>query len=149
MELIPITKYGKPDKEIENLHPIAESVLTATVELYKTANYELPWVGYFVLDDLGECIGTCAFKSPPLNNTVEIAYFAFPEYGGREYESRMANNLVHIALKAKPGIKVIAQTLPEENASTSILKKAGFIFDKEVSYPEDGLIWEWKFADGK
>lgn len=149
MELITITKDGKPEKEIKNLHPIGESILTATVELYKTACYELPWVGYLVLDDLGECIGTCAFKSPPLNNTVEIAYFTFPEYEGKGHASRMANNLVHIALKAKPDIKVIAQTLPEENASTSILKKAGFVFDKVDDHPEDGIIWEWKFAGGK
>lgn len=149
MNLIAITKEGRPEKEIKDLHPIAENILTATVELYKTANYEPPWVGYLVLDDLGECIGTCAFKSPPINNTVEIAYFTFPEYEGAGYASRMANNLVHIALKAQPGIKVIAQTLSEENASTSILKKAGFVFDKEVHHPEDGLVWEWKFAGGK
>jgi [ribosomal protein S5]-alanine N-acetyltransferase len=149
MELIPISKDGKPEKEIENLHPIAENILTATVELYKTASYELPWVGYLVLDDIGECIGTCAFKSPPTDNSVQIAYFTFPEYEGRGYASRMANNLVHIALKAQPGIQVIAQTLPEENTSTSTLKKAGFVFDKEVHHPEDGLVWEWKFAGGQ
>lgn len=149
MELIPISQDGKPEKEIKNLHPIAENILTATVELYKTASYELPWVGYLVLDDIGECIGTCAFKSPPTNNSVEIAYFTFPEYEGRGYASRMANNLVHIALKAQPGIQVIAQTLPEENTSTSTLKKAGFVFDKEVHHPEDGLVWEWKFTGGQ
>lgn len=146
MELILINKDGKPEKEIKNLHPIAESILTATVELYKTSCYELPWAGYLALDDLGECIGTCAFKSPPVNNTVEIAYFTFPEYEGKGHASRMANNLVQTALKAQPGIKVIAQTLPEENASTSILKKAGFVFNKEVDHPEDGTVWEWKFA---
>lgn len=149
MELVPITKDGKPEKEINKLHPIAESILTATVELYKTVSYEFPWVGYLVLDDLGECIGTCAFKSPPVHNTVEIAYFTFPEYEGKGLASRMANNLVHIALKAQPGIKVIAQTLPEENSSTSILKKAGFVFAKEVIHPDDGMVWEWKFAGGK
>lgn len=149
MKLIAITKEGKPEKEIEYLHPIAEDILKTTVELYKTSNYELPWIGYLVLDDLGVCVGTCAFKSPPINNAVEIAYFTFPEYEGRGYASRMANNLVHLALKAKPGIKVIAQTLPEENASTSILKKAGFVFDRKVDHPEDGTVWEWKFAGGK
>lgn len=149
MKFITINKDGKPEKEIENLHPIAEDVLRSTVELYKSAKYVLPWVGYLVLDDLGECIGTCAFKSPPINNIVEIAYFTFPEYEGRGLAERMANRLVHIALQSKPDIKVIAHTLPEENASTSILEKAGFTFDKEVIHPEDGLVWEWKFAGGK
>lgn len=146
MEFISITKDGRLEKEINDLHPIAEDILKSTAELYKTNHYKKPWIGYIVLDDLGNCIGTCAFKSPPANHTVEIAYFTFPEFSGKGYASRMANNLVRIALNAEPGIKVIAQTLPEESASTSILKKAGFVFEKEVHHPEDGKVWQWKFA---
>lgn len=37
-----------------------------------------------------------------------------------------------------------SQTLPEENASTSILKKLGFRLVGTVEHPEDGPVWEWE-----
>lgn len=33
--------------------------------------------------------------------------------------------------------------LPETNASTSVLKKNGFVFADETIDPEDGLLWRW------
>jgi hypothetical protein len=43
-------------------------------------------------------------------------------------------------------VTVAAQTLPEENASTSILKKLKFSFVGSVEHPEDGLVWEWQLS---
>jgi hypothetical protein len=42
---------------------------------------------------------------------------------------------------------VAAQTLPEENASTSVLKKLQFSFVGSVEHPEDGLVWEWQLSN--
>jgi hypothetical protein len=39
---------------------------------------------------------------------------------------------------------VFAQTLPEENASTAILKKLGFTLVGSVQHPDDGTVWEWE-----
>jgi len=37
--------------------------------------------------------------------------------------------------------------LPEENASTSVLKKLRFRLVGTVEHPEDGLVWEWQLSD--
>ncbi|MEZ5893130.1 MAG: hypothetical protein R3C58_08310 [Parvularculaceae bacterium] len=46
--------------------------------------------------------------------------------------------------ESRSKIVIRAQTLPEENASISILKKLGFVKFSEVMHPEDGLVWEWR-----
>ena len=56
----------------------------------------------------------------------------------------MAGELIQIARQADANIAVFAQTLPAENASTSVLKKLGFTLTGSVQHPEDGLVWEWE-----
>ena len=40
--------------------------------------------------------------------------------------------------------RIRAHTLPERNASTSVLTKAGFELLGAVVDPEDGLVWRWE-----
>ncbi|MCB0165415.1 MAG: GNAT family N-acetyltransferase [Anaerolineae bacterium] len=94
----------------------------------------------------GCCVGTCGFKSPPENNRVEIAYFTFPDYEGKGIATQMARALVTIAVEADLRIDVAAQTLPVDSASTTILRKLGFENTGTVIHPEDGAVWEWRYA---
>lgn len=112
------------------------------MQLYRTVGYELPWIGYLALEN-GICVGACGFKSPPQNNRVEIAYFTFPGHESRGVATRMASELIRTATNKTPSLTVAAQTLPEENASTSVLKKLQFRFVGTLEHPEDGLVWEW------
>jgi RimJ/RimL family protein N-acetyltransferase len=89
-------------------------------------------------------LGTCAFKSPPVDNRVEIAYGTLPGCEGNGVATAMATELVRIAWQEKAGLTIFAQTLPEENASTAILKKLGFRPVGTVEHPADGLVWEWE-----
>ena len=41
-------------------------------------------------------------------------------------------------------LAIAARTLPEENASTAILRKPGFRLDGTTVHPEDGVIREWR-----
>ena len=43
-----------------------------------------------------------------------------------------------------PTLLIAAQTLPEENASTSILRKLGFRLHGSVHHPDNREIWEWR-----
>jgi hypothetical protein len=43
-------------------------------------------------------------------------------------------------------VTVTAQTLPEENPSTSVLRKLNFRMVGSVEHPEDGLVWEWQLS---
>jgi RimJ/RimL family protein N-acetyltransferase len=108
--------------------------------------YEPPWIGYLAIEQ-ETCVGTCGFKSPPHNNRVEIAYFTFPGYESRGVATRMASELIRLALGRMPAVTVAAQTLPEENASTSVLKRLQFRLVGTVEHPEDGPVWEWQLND--
>jgi [ribosomal protein S5]-alanine N-acetyltransferase len=111
--------------------------------MYAAGGYRPPWTGYVAVED-GHCVGACAFKSAPDNGRVEIAYFTFPENEGRGVASRMTRLLIKIAREQDNGLVIAAQTLPEESASTSVLRRNGFAFTTEVEHPEDGIVWEWR-----
>jgi hypothetical protein len=57
---------------------------------------------------------------------------------------------VRIAPEEDEGLTIVAQTLPEETAPTSILKKLGFALAGSVDQPEDGTVWKWEldYASG-
>lgn len=116
MELTAITENGQTAKPIPSA-PEATEMMDAMTHLYRTVGYDPPWIGYLAVED-GACVGMCGFKSPPQNNRVEIAYYTFPEHESRGIATRMAAELVRLALDEMPDVTVAAQTLPEENAST-------------------------------
>jgi RimJ/RimL family protein N-acetyltransferase len=151
MELIEIKKNGTSSKPIcddTDNADLINTVMSSTSELYSSAGYVPPWIGYLAFED-NQYVGTCAFKAPPQDNRVEIAYFTFPDYEGKGVATRMAQSLVKIAFEAIPELTIAAQTLPEENASTNVLKKLGFQFAVELEHPEDGKIWEWRLRNFK
>lgn len=146
MELIAITENGELAKPAPSPPPITADIVSATTQLYRSAGYEPPWIGYLAIEN-DTCVGTCGFKSPPQNNRVEIAYFTFPGHESRGVATRMATELIRLALEKSPAVTVAAQTLPEKNASTSILKKLRFRLVGTLEHPEDGLVWEWHLSD--
>jgi RimJ/RimL family protein N-acetyltransferase len=146
LELVAIAESGAPAKPLPSTPEIAAEAVQAMTQLYLAVGYEPPWIGYFAIEN-GEYVGICGFKSPPQDNRVEIAYFTFPEYESRGIATRMASELVRMATNASPALIVAAQTLPEENASTSILKKLQFRLVGIVDHPEDGLVWEWQLSN--
>ena len=146
MELIAITENGEMTKPVSSAPQIAAEIVRATTQLYRAVGYEPPWIGYLAVEN-DVCVGTCGFKSPPQNNRVEIAYFTFPKHESRGVATRMAAELIRIALDKMPAVTVTAQTLPEENASTSVLKKLRFRMIDTVEHPEDGLVWEWHLSN--
>ena len=138
IRFVPIAKEGDPAEDVGALPNVAKEVCGATARLYESSGFQPPWIGYLVvLDDV--LVGTCAFKTPPREGRVEIAYFTFPGFESRGIATDMALTLIRIA----PGIEFMAQTLPVENASNSILRKLGFQFAGTVDDEEEGRVWEW------
>jgi RimJ/RimL family protein N-acetyltransferase len=146
LELIAITESGEPAKPVPSMPQLAAKIVAATTQLYRAVGYEPPWIGYLAIEN-DNCVGTCAFKSPPQNNRVEIAYFTLPGHESRGVATRMASELIRLARDKMPAVTVAAQTLPEENASTSVLKKLRFRLVGNVEHPEDGPVWEWQLSD--
>lgn len=142
MKLIEIGENGGLLRDVA-IDDFLQEVIEATVAHYQCTGFVPPWVGYVGVD--GEVpVGVCGFKGPPADGRVEIAYGTAPGHEGKGVATALASELVKIARKTDDKMTVIAQTLPEENASTSILKKLGFVMTGTVDHPDDGLVWEWE-----
>ena len=135
---VEIGKNGEPIELVGVLTDTARDVCDKTAALYELAGAYPPWMGYLVLED-DTIVGTCAFRSPPQNGEVEIAYFTFPEFEGRGFATEMARHLIQIVKDTGAGTTVFALTLPEKDASNRILQKLGFGFAGETR-DEDELI---------
>ena len=142
MKLIPIPESCEIPAEIP-LDDFLQFVLDATRNWYKQVGFRPPWVSYLALENEIP-VGTCAFKTAPTEGRVEIAYGTVPGNEGRGIATAMARELIAMARQTDPNVVVFAQTLPEENASTSVLKKLGLEWIGAVEHPEDGTVWEWE-----
>lgn len=144
LRLIEIGEDGRPVEGVP-LPEIARPVCEATAAVYRKTGFVRPWVGYLAEQD-GQVVGTCAFKTPPQGGRVEIAYFTFPGHEGKGVATRMAWHLVQIARHADNRIGIVAQTLPQENASTAVLRKLGFTRTGMAHDDEAGEVWEWQMT---
>jgi len=141
LHLIEIGEDGNPAEDV-SLTDLARSSCEAMVGVYQQHGFQRPWIGYLAEED-SQVVGMCGFKSPPQDGRVEIAYGATPGNEGRGIATQMARQLVQVVRDAEKDITVVAQTLPEEGASTAILRKLGFVLTGTVNDPEDGDVWEW------
>lgn len=142
MRLVEISESGQlPEGVLGN--NLILSILESTLSLYRKAGFHPPWISYLAVKD-NNPVGICAFKSPPHNGRVEIAYFTFSDYEGKGIATSMIDELIRVANDTVPSIQIVTQTLAEENVSTSILKKLGFDLVGSIIHPEDGIVWEWQ-----
>jgi RimJ/RimL family protein N-acetyltransferase len=58
----------------------------------------------------------------------------------------MARLLNDLAWRQREVRIVRAHTLPEENASVSLLRRLGFAWFGTVDDPEDGPVWRWELS---
>ena len=122
---------------------VARDLLAANLDLLCRDPRPDPW-GCYLARDGEAAVGVCAFKSAPDDQgVVEIAYMTFPALERRGHAGRMVSTLTGIAFAAGAPM-AIAHTSPEENASTSALRRNGFAFAGEVMDPEDGRVWRWE-----
>ncbi len=131
--------------------PILRGVVEQTLGMRPAVSREADrWGGYLAVEQTSDLIvGSCAFKGPPTaEGTVEIAYYTFVPYEGQGYAKGMARALISIAHSSPLVRHVIAHTLPERNASTSVLRSVGMRFVGEVWDPDDGSVWRWHLESG-
>lgn len=141
--LLPCGADGFPDVTGIELPDFVRAGCEQNARWYAVVGHRPPWHGYVAAAD-GVVVGGGGFKEPPKDGRVEIAYFTAPGCEGRGFATQTARALIAIARRTDPAIIIAAQTLPEENASTAILRKLGFRLDGPIVHPEDGRIWEWR-----
>ncbi|MBK8498851.1 MAG: GNAT family N-acetyltransferase [Flavobacteriales bacterium] len=142
MELAVIPESGIPESA-SAVDASVTSWIEANQSYYRTIGFKPPWCAYLCLEH-GEVVGTCAFKGAPKEGVVEIAYATHPAMEGRGYATRMALQLIRIARTTAPDVRIIAQTLPELNASAQVLEKCGFTQSRISTDDEVGAVWEWE-----
>ena len=129
-----------PDEDKADLSPHWLSLLAA-------ATHPDPWIlGFNILRrDDKVIIGNIGFKGPPsTDGMVEIAYCVEDTWQGNGYATEAAEAVTLKALQQDSVRFVRAHTLPEPNASTRVLTKAGFRNVGQVIDPEDGPVWRWE-----
>ncbi|MBK7874169.1 MAG: GNAT family N-acetyltransferase [Planctomycetes bacterium] len=144
MELIAIDRTGEPEEPLA-LDAFARGACFATARNYARAGFAPPWIGYLAVEE-GAVVGTCTFRAPPDDGRVEIGYHTSPEHEGKGVASRMAKLLVALAHEADPTLTLFARTTESDNASTKVLKRAGFAPTGPKPDAEDGVAWEWERA---
>ncbi len=126
--------------------PDCQQIIEAMKAYYPTIGFHLPWVGYFVFKG-NQVVGAGGFTGRPKAGIVEIAYGTFKNFEGQGIASFTCRELIRIAKKSDPEIGIIAKTRPEENASTKILRKNGFVYKEIVQDHEIGDAWLWQLSD--
>ena len=147
MKLVPIEENGCVSLAADDSTSSVAFITEQLVALYRRRGFTVPWIGYLA-EEGGAWVGTCGFAGPPGNGEVEIAYFTFPGGEGRGIATRMVAQLIAKtrASVAQAGLAYIAHTLPEEGASTRILRRHGFELLGPIDHPEDGVVWKWRMT---
>jgi [ribosomal protein S5]-alanine N-acetyltransferase len=130
---------------LEAVMALVADVAAAHLDLYERTGAEEPWLAYLAREKgTRRIVGICAFKAPPSEGAVEIAYYTFPDSEGRGFGRAMAGALIAIAQRHRAVARILAHTAPEENPSVTILRSHGFVFTGLVEDPEDGTVWRWE-----
>jgi [ribosomal protein S5]-alanine N-acetyltransferase len=97
---------------------------------------------FFLAGEPPELVGWGGFKGPPKDGTVELGYEIAESRRGRGLATGAALAMLDEAFADDSVTAVIAHTLPESNASSRVLEKAGFRFHGEAE--ENGRpVWRY------
>ena len=122
--------------------PAAIPAALAFLEIFEE---QAQWSMYFFVDtQTRTLVGSGGFKGAPLDGMVEIGYEIAPDWRGRGCATAAARALVERARASGLVTRVVAETLPEANASGSVLRKVGFVRVGEASDPDVGVTWRWE-----
>ena len=150
MPLVPRTR-DEVRATLETLPPeVRVQISPHWLALLEKSTPRDPWVhGFHVVNDVGFVVGLGAFKGPPVDGVVEIAYAIEPEHQRQGYATGAARELTQFAFGSGEVRVVRAHTLPDGIASQRVLLNAGFGKIGEVIDPEDGLVWRYeRLRDG-
>jgi ribosomal-protein-alanine N-acetyltransferase len=130
----------------ENWTAFGVAALQYALERLSENEEESGWWTYFpVHKQDNQLIGSGGYKGKPTpEGIVEIGYEIAPDYRNRGLATEMAVGLIQHALEDERVQIIIAHTLGQENASTSVLHKCGFEKVEEINDPDDGPIWKWE-----
>lgn len=105
------------------------------------------WGTYlFVLSDRSWLVGSGGYKGRPVGGVVEIGYEMAPDFQNQGFATEATRALIDHAFSHSEIECVIAHTLPERNASTTVLEKVGMALVEAVIDPDEGVVWQWRLS---
>lgn len=130
----------------ENWTEFGVGALQFSLDRLTESEEEKNWWTYFpVYKQDNKIIGSGGYKGKPTaEGTVELGYEISPGYRNRGLATEMTKGLIDNAFKDARVQSIIAHTLGQENPSTSVLQKCGFVKTAEINDPDEGLIWKWE-----
>ena len=105
------------------------------------------WGTHLFFDDDGALVGFGGWKGEPVGGVAELGYAVAPARRGRGIATAVVRQLVDRGRAA--GVQlVVAHTLPETSASTTVLVRCGFVRAGEADDPNGGVVWRWELRPG-
>ena len=142
VRLVQCDPKGAPAENLGVLPTVLKENCNATATLFASIGFAPPWVGYITVHH-NQPVGGCAFVGAPKDGAVEIAYFTLEAFEGRGVSTQAVTRMIEIAQRTDRTVSLTAKTLPQENASTTILRRNGFEFAGETTDDDIGLAWAW------
>lgn len=107
------------------------------------------WWTYFPVHTAeNTLVGAGGYKGLPVDGSVEIGYELHPLYRGQGLATEFAQALIARAWEFPEIVLVTAHTLAEENPSTGVLRRCGFVQTAVLEDPDVGAIWRWELHRG-
>jgi [ribosomal protein S5]-alanine N-acetyltransferase len=130
----------------DNWSEFGDAALQYSLDKLMESEEEKNWWTYFpVYKSENKLIGSGGYKGKPTpEGTVELGYEIAPAYRNLGMATEMTKGLIENAFRDERVKSILAHTLAEENPSTKVLQKCGFVKVAEINDPNDGLIWKWE-----
>ena len=97
------------------------------------------WGPQLFFDDDGALVGNGGWKGRPEQGAAELGYAVAPARQRRGIATAVVRELVDRGRRAALRV-VVAHTLAEENASTTVLTRCGFTRAAELADPDEGRV---------
>jgi ribosomal-protein-alanine N-acetyltransferase len=101
------------------------------------------WGPHLLFDDDGALVGFGGWKGAPVDGTAELGYAVAPARQGRGIATSAVRQLIDRGRAS--GVRlVVAHTLAQTSASTSVLSRCGFTKVADIVDPTAGPVWRWE-----
>jgi len=110
-----------------------------------------PWcVPYLMMPKSRDAIfGACGFKAAPVHGEVEISYGVAPSERRRGIATAAVGQLLDLANSSGMVKQVVANVLPENQASASLLRRLGFSIGESFIDLDGENVIRWSRSVGR
>ena len=124
---------------------VSKAEIERRIKEYVLGDYEKYGYGRFAVElkSTGDFIGFAGLKYLDNMDEVDLGYRFMSKYWGRGFATESAKASLKYGFETLGLKRIIAMVLPKNTASSHVLEKLGFVFEKEII--EDGqLAFQYK-----